>query len=425
VRKIFGGTELFYRELAVENNPGNHPSVRELTPELRAVVHLAGAAQGAYEVEGLLLRVCRSVAETFGFERVAISEHAEERREVVPLVACGIPPEAVPDEPFDLEEAPVFAEALESSEVVFSADVREGDLLPAELVEAFGITSLVTVPLVTGGRCLGFLSADRGGERFELEREQVVLLGAIGALVAVFLEKALAHESLQRLDELKSTFIALASHELRTPAAVVHGIAATLQLRGPELAPGQVFELRKALYEQTDRLRRLVDQLLDLSRMEAGGVSIRPEPIRIRPRLEELVLMVAGDRTGEIVLEVEPELETFADPTALERIVANLIVNALRYGAAPITVTAELPDRHFRLSVEDRGDGVPPEFVPQLFERFTRSTPSPAKVESGAGLGLAIARSYALAHGGELLYAPATPRGARFELVLPAGPSLG
>jgi signal transduction histidine kinase len=143
----------------------------------------------------------------------------------------------------------------------------------------------------------------------------------------------------------------------------------------------------------------------------------------VRPRLEELILMVAGDRTGEIMLDVDPNLEALADSTAFDRIVSNLIVNALRYGAAPITVAAAQPDRRFRLSVEDRGDGVPAEFVPQLFERFTRSEGSRAKREEGAGLGLAIARSYAQAHGGELLYSTCEPHGARFELVLPAAPS--
>ena len=132
--------------------------------------------------------------------------------------------------------------------------------------------------------------------------------------------------------------------------------------------------------------------------------------------------MVAGDRTSEIEVDVEAELETVADPTVLERVAANLIVNALRYGAAPITVSASQPDRHFRLVVEDHGDGVPPEFVPELFERFTRSKDSRAKVDAGAGLGLAIARSYAQAHGGELVYMPAEPHGARFELVLPGSP---
>jgi len=89
----------------------------------------------------------------------------------------------------------------------------------------------------------------------------------------------------------------------------------------------------------------------------------------------------------------------------------------LRYGEAPITISAEQRDRHFRLRVEDRGRGVAPEFVPHLFERFTRGRKS-AEVGGAAGLGLSIAQSYAHAHGGELVYEQAKPRGASFELVL-------
>ena len=110
-----------------------------------------------------------------------------------------------------------------------------------------------------------------------------------------------------------------------------------------------------------------------------------------------------------------------ADRSALERIVSNLVTNACRYGAPPVTVRAERTDSHFRLSVEDRGHGVAAEFVPDLFERFSRSEGSRAGAV-GTGLGLAIARSYARAHGGELLYEDATPHGARFMLVLPAQP---
>jgi signal transduction histidine kinase len=94
-------------------------------------------------------------------------------------------------------------------------------------------------------------------------------------------------------------------------------------------------------------------------------------------------------------------------------------VNALRYGSAPVVVSAQRSDSHFRLAVEDRGPGVAPEFVPDLFERFTRSEDSRHRA-GGSGLGLAIARSYAQAHRGDLFYEPAQPHGARFQLVLPA-----
>ena len=262
--------------------------------------------------------------------------------------------------------------------------------------------------------------------------EEFDLLRSLGGLTDLALDRARLFEyeresrqALERVDELKTHFIALASHELRTPAAVIHGIAATLHLRGDELAPEQREQLRRTLFEQTERLRRLIEQLLDLSRLEAGGIRITPEPLPVRRRVEELVLTVGGERSQDVRIDVPPDLQATADANAFDRVVSNLITNAFRYGEPPVIVSARQSDRHFRLVVEDRGRGVSPEFVPQLFDRFARSEESSGPVTEGAGLGLSIAKSYAHAHGGDLLYEDAEPTGARFELVLPVTGSQG
>jgi signal transduction histidine kinase len=230
-------------------------------------------------------------------------------------------------------------------------------------------------------------------------------------------------QALEEADQLKTNFIALASHELRTPAAVIHGIASTLHLRGDQLEIEQVHTLRRTLYEQTERMRQLVDQLLDLSRLEANGIRIEPQLVNVRSRIDDLMQLVPAEVADSIELDVAKDLEAVVDPNAFDRIVSNLIVNAARYGEAPIEITAEQRDRHFRLNVADHGRGVPPEFVPELFERFTRSGSSRRERSEGAGLGLAIAKSYAQSHGGDLLYHEVKPHGARFELVLPREPN--
>lgn len=395
--------------------------MRELTPELRALRDLARAAsEGTGEVEDLLRRVCASVAENFGFERVSVGRYFPDSESVVPLVAHNVAAELLPKR-VPLATQPLLRRALDSGEAVFVEDVREDPVLSADIVETFGVRSVLAVPLVFGGECLGFLTADRGGTVFRLERSALDLLTTIGAITAVFAERAFEHRELRRLDELKTNFIALASHELRTPVAVVHGIASTLALRGENLTNDQLSELRRTLQEQTDRLRGLVDQLLDLSRLEADGIQINPEPFSPRRRVDELVLTLAGDRARDISVDVPPELETLADPNAFDRIVSNLITNAFRYGEPPVVVSVRQSDRHVRVAVEDRGQGVAPEFVPHLFERFMRSRRSGLEQREGAGLGLSIAQSYAHAHGGEILYRDADPHGACFELVLPRG----
>jgi signal transduction histidine kinase len=255
--------------------------------------------------------------------------------------------------------------------------------------------------------------------------EEMRLLRTLATLTALALDRSrlFAHErdarvALERADEIKTNFVALAAHELRTPAATVHGLVETINLRREELSPDQLRELESALRDQTARLRRLVDQLLDMSRLDAEAVTIEPENLHIRERVRELVALTAGERVTEVTVDVPVGLEATVDAHAFDRIVSNLITNALRYGEPPVLVSAQQTDRHFRLIVEDRGTGVAPEFVPDLFERFTRSREAALR-PGGTGLGLAIARSYARAHSGDLLYEPARPRGARFQFVLP------
>ena len=135
--------------------------------------------------------------------------------------------------------------------------------------------------------------------------------------------------------------------------------------------------------------------------------------------MEEIVSVAAGDRAGEVVVDVPGDLEANLDPAAFDRILTNLVTNALRYGKPPVTVLARQGEGRLEVAVEDRGEGVPSEFVPALFEHFSRGEAARPR-GPGTGLGLAIAQSYAEAHRGRLRYRQAEPHGARFEVVLPA-----
>jgi signal transduction histidine kinase len=254
------------------------------------------------------------------------------------------------------------------------------------------------------------------------ERKLLTTLGSLTGLALdrarLFAQERAARHTLERADELKSQFVALAAHELRSPVGAIYGLSETLAERGDQLRPDQVEELQTSLTAQIRRLRELVEQLLDLSRLDADAVVIRPQRVRVRERLEEIVESVSPRESVPIALEVDPSLEAELDVEALDRIVSNLILNACRYGEPPVLVKAAKENGTIRVTVQDNGPGVPAEFVPQLFDRFARSA---ATAESpGTGLGLAIARSYARAHSGEVSYRPAAPHGAAFELVLPA-----
>jgi signal transduction histidine kinase len=260
--------------------------------------------------------------------------------------------------------------------------------------------------------------------------EEFALLRTLGSLAHLALDRArlfgqeqAAREALEEADELKSSFVSLAAHELRTPVAVIHGVVETLDRRAAEITDDQQEELEQTLRAQTVRLKVLVEQLLDLSRLDARAVHIEPRRFSVRSRIEEIVRITAGDQSGLVSVEAPPELEATVDPAAFDRILSNLVTNALRYGKPPVTVYADQIDGRLQVAVEDRGEGVAPEFVPALFERFSRSDSARPR-GPGTGLGLAIAQSYAEAHEGRVEYRPAQPHGARFEVVLPAEPEL-
>jgi signal transduction histidine kinase len=259
------------------------------------------------------------------------------------------------------------------------------------------------------------MTCDERGDSFELDGSAIDLLTTFGTVIAAFLERAIAHGELRRLNEMKSQFAALASHELRTPVAAIYGVVQTLETRADLLSPEQREQLHEILVKQSQRLFDLVENLLDLSRLEAQAIRIAPAEMPVAARLRDLVGAVSADG---FELDVPDDLVAYVDAQAFDRIVSNLLANAFRHGAPPVHVSAQQTNGDLLVTIEDRGPGVAEDFVGSLFERFTRgATPS----SNGAGLGLSIAQSYARAHGGTLRYEPAEPTGARFHLVLPAG----
>ena len=314
-----------------------------------------------------------------------------------------------------VERFGAFRRALDADRAIFVHDPADEEAVPDDIARSFGIGSFVIVPLISDGRCLGFMTCDERGEVFTLEEGEVDLLTTFGTLIAAFLEKAIEHGELRRLNELKSQFAALASHELRTPAAAIYGAVQTLEGRDAELTSEQRDELRRMLAQQSQRLVELVNNLLDLSRLEADSIRIAPERINVTDRLMAIAEAVFTGH-ADVRVEALPSLTAVVDPQAFDRIVSNLLANALRHGEPPYVVSASRVDGALWVTVADGGPGVARDFVGSLFERFTRGATASSE---GAGLGLSIAQTYARAHGGTLRYEPVEPHGARFRLALP------
>lgn len=232
-----------------------------------------------------------------------------------------------------------------------------------------------------------------------------------------------AHAAVVAADKLKSQFIALASHEMRTPLTIVKGFTEVLLHRNDQVDPQRRLRHLEAVLRNADRLERLVDDLLMAAQLEAESTE-GVKPFDLHPQLIDLgeAITTAASSSGiepsDLVIERPSGREVSADPVVVERIVSNLLSNAQKYGAPPIEVSCSSGTTRFSITVRDHGAGVPCEFVDRLFDQFSQASVGDRRTAQGTGLGLWIVRQLAQLHGGDVSYEPATPRGAKFHVVL-------
>lgn len=248
----------------------------------------------------------------------------------------------------------------------------------------------------------------------------------LAALATSFNEMAAALED--RISR-ERRFAGDVSHELRTPLTTLRASTDYLLGHSEGLTPA-VRRATELLAADLDYLQQLVDDLLDLSRVEAGRVEMSWEPLNVADLAREVV--ARHTRVGEHDVQVEVEdppeqLNTVADKQRLERVLGNLVDNALTHGEGKdVTLRIAASDGTLRLSVEDRGPGIPQDSAKRIFERFFKADPARHRGEGrGSGLGLAIARENAHLHGGEIRVYNGRGGGAKFELVLPRRESDG
>jgi signal transduction histidine kinase len=377
---------------------------------LEQIQSVTDATISVLELDALLAELLVRIRNILAVDTVAFLLRDRDRDELVARAALGIEEEVEQGVRIPLGRGFAGRVAATNSPV-FLPDVDNADVFNPILRQK-GIKSLLGVPLTTRGEVIGVLHVGSLTPRM-FTREDTELLQLVAERVALAIERAQLHQEIVELDALKLNFVAVASHELRTPATSVYGILATLRARGDSLPPTVKAELEETLWEQALRFRRLIEQLLDLSRLDAQTIRLEPRLIRLDNLLHEIVRAVGAGRTTDV--RAEEGLMVRADPVAVERVVTNLLSNAHRYGRAPVTLSASRSDTQVRIIVEDEGEGVPEALRERLFQRFERG----ATAGEGSGLGLAIARAYARAHGGDVIYEQRA-RGARFEFVFPA-----
>jgi signal transduction histidine kinase len=236
-----------------------------------------------------------------------------------------------------------------------------------------------------------------GNSALSLTARPLITGGAVIALFDLTL--------IRRLEAVRRDFVANVSHELRTPLTIVGGFAETL--KDPSVPEAKRVEFAATIFANAQRMQRIVDELLDLSRIESGHWQPRPEKIAIADVSKDIIGRVeqtAATKNVTVEARTDGASHVYADRTALEQILANLVENSLRYAPAGGRITIESLPRNggVEISVSDNGSGIPPEHLQRIFERFYRADTGRSREAGGTGLGLAIVKHLAEAHNGSV-----------------------
>jgi PAS domain S-box-containing protein len=225
----------------------------------------------------------------------------------------------------------------------------------------------------------------------------------------------------RELDRMKSSLVSTVSHELRTPLAAIKGYASTLLAEDVEWDRNSQHEFLTIISDESDRLTNLVNNLLDLSRIEAGSLKLAREKCDVRGMIQRAAKQANLTTSNKFEVQLESKLPTlYADPPRLESILRNLIENAVKYGGSEAHVTVQVcrQDGEFVFRVSDDGPGIPEKESQRIFDSFYRVDDSLARLTSGAGLGLAICQGLVRAHGGRI-WAEPQERGACIAFTIP------
>jgi len=300
-----------------------------------------------------------------------------------------------------------------------------------KVLEKEGFHDLLVVPLAAKDRQLGLLCfVTRGAEA--VRDNKMAALGPLSSQLAVALRNILYNEELAQkndelthLDQLKSDFMATMSHELRTPLTSVIGYSDML-LSGVtgELNEKQV-NFVESILKNGEHLLNLINDVLDLTKIEAGRLELNREPVDLRSALLGVLPIVkprAADKRIKISTFLPTDVPTvLADPAKLNQILLNLLTNAIKYTHenGSVSVEARVKEDLVEIWVTDTGIGISQEDIDRIFQRFTQVDSSASRTQGGTGLGLAITRELVELHGGEIRVQSKLGKGSSFIFTLP------
>jgi two-component system, chemotaxis family, CheB/CheR fusion protein len=391
---------------------------------------LVGRLLVATDIDGALDRVLEAALEIQGTSMGYVRLRDEASGALRIVAQRGFEPESLePIRSVSADHATADARAARLGERVVIEDV-EADSVPEadrKTAAAAGFRAVQVTPLVDrDGQVLGAVSTHFGEPSGPSEHD-LRLLDLYVRQATDFITQLRRQEKVREADRRKEEFLALLSHELRGPLAAIHTSVEILKpARRAELDEPQLSHCREVIGRQAENLRRLVDDLLQVTRVTQGRIELRREPVelaRVVAHAVEQSRDLIDQAAHRLSLDLpEEDLWLLGDPTRLEQVVANLLNNAARYTppGGDIRVGAQEEDGRVLLSVRDSGVGLRAEDLSEIFDMFYQVAPTIDRSQGGLGIGLALVRRLVELHGGDIdAHSDGLGRGSEFVVRLP------
>lgn len=336
----------------------------------------------------------------------------------------------VTDDQIRIAASDVLYTALYTGATLPISDLNSDRRFKDSIIRRDRIRSAIVAPLTSGSKrvgvfCFGREETHRYTQHDTRFADTLAKQASVAIHTAVLFEEAASVEAAKEADKLRSQLLATVSHELRTPIAAIQGFASSLRCASDldipkEMEQDWIWEIES----NAERLRKLVTDLLDLSRLEAGALRMKLEWQDIRDVLDDLranIEIIAGSR--KVIIQIQDSLPLVkCDSERIGQVVNNLVENATKFSPpdSTIVIGAERFRDGLRIGVLDEGEGIAPEFQERIFERFYQVEGKSPGTHGGTGLGLAICRNIIEAHGGQIWVESSPGKGSIFYVSLPA-----
>lgn len=399
--------------------------------ELEGLQRLSKLLTSTDDFENVIGESLRIVSDMVTAEKMALLLFDEGTQELVTQrPVFGMTDAQIDGLRLPLSEPSLGSTVYRTNTPLMSNDARNDSWVSPGFRDLLDMETVLVVPLSTGPRPIGILKAVNA-KRGYFDQQDLRFMSILGTRVASLIEGTLARQrerelmhQLREADRTKSEFVSMLAHELRGPMTTVMGFGYTLRDQSEGLPEEKKKEIIGIVVRETERLSRMVTDLLDVARMDSGTLSYELEPMELDELITSLIEIHSSLRASHLVdLDIEDGLpKVLADRDRLSQVLINLMTNATRYSpegtSIKITVRRHDSDSEVLVTVADEGIGIPPRDKERIFEKFSM-LPKPGWIKKGTGLGLFITKGIIDAHGGRIWVESELGSGSQFHFTLP------